>query len=621
MNDNNNNNNKKLALLAEAQQLRQRAQELKQEARQLELELATSRSYAQHKRAADAAQWMRLLFASTPETTTTPETVARILRQERFSEDQVLLLFQDLYRRRREAQTIVPLSSTTTTTTVDMMAAAAAVNQTEAERIQWYMTILLNATAILDQETTTDTAVGDSTPVDSYTTTNYRWSGRVYSQLQSRWNEWDRAADQNVQRLVAASVQAALQNNNKNNNNYSAVVTEYVRRSLGLTSSSGSSTDSNGSLSPAANNNITVTTASAAADSEESISLVPRWIPASLLPFVLASPSRLNSVDVRIIKERVLPQTRFFCTSSDSTATAAIFRGNLRLGVNVNDNNNNNNKDSTAAVLAEIQTELERAGLAERLQLFLLPDPEWVVVRDQDPRASERRPKPVLIALPHDVNPDDSVVRQSLSSRLVKKASLVLALSAAMTYSFRQYALNPIVFDAVVHEQSLSMLLRRSGPIFLGIMALQAVHELAHRWVAHRRGIKIGLPLLIPSAQVGTFGCITPLRSFPPNRSALLDLALSGPVSAMLLSLLLMMMGCYQTVAASPARLAQFPVVPVALLKSSFLSGSMLTFLLPKAMLLPLSQPIPIHREYKMMYNHCGYRGYSLHFLTMQMTD
>ena len=256
----------------------------------------------------------------------------------------------------------------------------------------------------------------------------------------------------------------------------------------------------------------------------------------------------------------------------------------------------------TATVFAEIHRELERAGLADRLQLFLLPDPEWVPPnpRDGAPHQElQRRPKPVLVALPKAVQPDDSTVRQSLSSRLVKLSSLVMSVAAAWLYSVRKYALNPTVFDAVVHEQNVAVLTRWCSPIFLGVLAIQAVHEMAHRVVARQRGIHIGLPLLIPSAQVGTLGCITPLRSFPPDRSALLDFALSGPLSAMALSIMFMMVGCYKTVHASAAKLAMYPFVTVALLKTSFLSGSMLTFLLPKVMMLPLSQPIPIHREYR----------------------
>jgi membrane-associated protease RseP (regulator of RpoE activity) len=124
---------------------------------------------------------------------------------------------------------------------------------------------------------------------------------------------------------------------------------------------------------------------------------------------------------------------------------------------------------------------------------------------------------------------------------------------------------------------------------------IQLIHEVAHYTAARIRGIKIGLPLPLPSLQLGMFGSITPLRSFPSNRSALLDIALSGPITAILVSTILMVVGTLKTVYASQAALMHFPVVPIAILKSSFLAGSILTYLLPKAMMLPLSQPIPIH--------------------------
>jgi len=586
----------------------------------MELELQAAQSQTRHKTLTDVAAWTLQLFSSTSSSSPlTPQAVARVLRDERFTEEQVVLLWQDLYRRRHEASgvppSLIPTAIATTATPTDetkdslnnngQQQQAIIVNETEVELLTMYMETLLNATAILDEETnnlsidTSSTSTSTATQPIQQQDRNRRWSGRVYSQLKTLQKDWDKAAQLNFQRRIAANVQAALKSN--------LTVTEYVRRSLGLRpvmTTAATSTTTDDATVTVVNTTTSTTTTEVVGTTGggEPISLVPLWIPPSLLPFVLASQSRLNVVDVRAIKERVLPKTRFFCTSSASTASAAVFRGNMRAAVSATTTNAaatqaDNDRTFPAAVFGEIQSELDRAGLAERIQLFLLPDPEWV---PNAHNSHDRRPKPVLVALPKAVTPDDSVVRQSLSTRLVKKASLVLGVAAAFAYSVTRYALHPRVFDAVVHEQNLSPVVSLCVPMFLGVLAIQGIHEAAHRWVAKKRGMKIGLPLLIPSVQVGTFGCITPLRSFPPNRSALLDFALSGPMSAMMLSVLFMMVGCYKTVYASQAKLALYPVVSVALLKSSFLSGSMLTFLLPKAMMLPLSQPIPIHRESNM---------------------
>jgi membrane-associated protease RseP (regulator of RpoE activity) len=63
----------------------------------------------------------------------------------------------------------------------------------------------------------------------------------------------------------------------------------------------------------------------------------------------------------------------------------------------------------------------------------------------------------------------------------------------------------------------------------------------------------------------------------------------------MMSSLLLMISGVISTVHSSATALAQFPVVPIVLLKSSFLVGSLLSALAPKIMLLPNPQPVPVH--------------------------
>ena len=40
--------------------------------------------------------------------------------------------------------------------------------------------------------------------------------------------------------------------------------------------------------------------------------------------------------------------------------------------------------------------------------------------------------------------------------------------------------------------------------------------------------MRIGVPIPLPSLQLGLFGCITRLLTFAPNRQALLDFALAG---------------------------------------------------------------------------------------------
>jgi len=165
---------------------------------------------------------------------------------------------------------------------------------------------------------------------------------------------------------------------------------------------------------------------------------------------------------------------------------------------------------------------------------------------------------------------------------------------ATLAYSISCFALNPNFFSSIVEQNDISVLIA-CFPVFVGVLAIQAIHEVAQYFMAKRAGIKIGIPVLLPSFQIGTFGSIVPLRSFPASRAALLDFALSGPLAGLLASIALMVGGVLATVYASSDALTHFPVVPVALLKASYFVGSLLSILAPKTMILPSSQPVPIH--------------------------
>ena len=169
-----------------------------------------------------------------------------------------------------------------------------------------------------------------------------------------------------------------------------------------------------------------------------------------------------------------------------------------------------------------------------------------------------------------------------------------LALISTFAYSISSYALNPKFFDTLVNQRNLNIV-TKCFPVFLGVLALQTLHEAAHYLVAKRRGIKIGFPRPIPSPQLGLFGCITPLRSFPRDRESLLDFALSGPVTSFVASLACVVTGIVCTLRAPQLAITNFPVLPAIKLKSSFLIGSLLSWMAPKIMMLPLAQPIPVH--------------------------
>eukprot|EP00536_Pseudo-nitzschia_multiseries_P002452 jgi/Psemu1/283725/fgenesh1_pg.33_\ len=272
-------------------------------------------------------------------------------------------------------------------------------------------------------------------------------------------------------------------------------------------------------------------------------------------------------------------------------------------------------------VFADIQERLKKAGLEDRVQLFVLPDPEAVFAGQPDSNRRYRArttamgmmrpgidagssseaiaadaPKPVILALPKALTPDESKLKRSWFHRAGKALCYPIAAFLTCIYSFCAYALNPTFFDAIVHQRDFTVL-KHCLPLTLGVLAVQIIHEAAHYLVAKRKKIKTGPPVPIPSvlSDLPFFGWITPLRSFPSNRAALVDFALSGPMAALTVSLGLVFAGVALTSRATALDIAGYPFLSVSSLKSSFLVGSILSWLLPKTMMLPLAQPIPMH--------------------------
>ncbi len=82
----------------------------------------------------------------------------------------------------------------------------------------------------------------------------------------------------------------------------------------------------------------------------------------------------------------------------------------------------------------------------------------------------------------------------------------------------------------------------------LPLMAILAVHELAHFAMARRRHVAASLPFFIPSIPpLGTFGAFISLRDPIPNRKALLEIGVAGPIAGLLMTIPFAVGGLYLT--------------------------------------------------------------------------
>lgn len=93
-------------------------------------------------------------------------------------------------------------------------------------------------------------------------------------------------------------------------------------------------------------------------------------------------------------------------------------------------------------------------------------------------------------------------------------------------------------------------------PYALGLMTILGIHELGHYLTARFYKIRSTLPYFIPVPFfLGTFGAFIQMRSPVPNRKALFDLSIAGPLAGFVVTLPILMWGlAHSTVVPLPAQ-------------------------------------------------------------------
>jgi membrane-associated protease RseP (regulator of RpoE activity) len=98
----------------------------------------------------------------------------------------------------------------------------------------------------------------------------------------------------------------------------------------------------------------------------------------------------------------------------------------------------------------------------------------------------------------------------------------------------------------------------------VALMAILGLHELGHALMARRRGIDATIPFFIPAPPqfpFGTFGAVIFMNSPVPNRKALLDVGIAGPLAGFILSLPVVALGLkYSTISTMDAVEAGEPI-------------------------------------------------------------
>lgn len=111
------------------------------------------------------------------------------------------------------------------------------------------------------------------------------------------------------------------------------------------------------------------------------------------------------------------------------------------------------------------------------------------------------------------------------------------------------------------------------GALFtVSIMAIFGFHEMGHKIAAKKEGVDATPPYFIPGPPpvgrvfgIGTFGAIILQRTLPPNRDALFDIGLSGPIVSFVMATIVSAIGSLIAVPAEPAEATVLPA-PIMML-------------------------------------------------------
>ncbi|GLI60429.1 hypothetical protein VaNZ11_002582 [Volvox africanus] len=199
------------------------------------------------------------------------------------------------------------------------------------------------------------------------------------------------------------------------------------------------------------------------------------------------------------LKSSVFGFDTFWVTSVDNYGhEGVVFKGNVR------------GRDP-AMLYQKMRDRLQNA-FSGAYQLFLLED------KDE---------KPTVVVLPQGRGLDTQISKftEIWLACLFALATAVTSFNAAGV-PLLEFAIAP--FTTTITQQDVIEAL----PGVLAFFFALGSHDLGHYQAARRHGLQLYLPFYIPAGfgLLGSFGSITRVRNFVPNREVLLDLAVSGPL-------------------------------------------------------------------------------------------
>lgn len=301
--------------------------------------------------------------------------------------------------------------------------------------------------------------------------------------------------------------------------------------------------------------------------------------------FPLADEALPSGDELQALCDEVFGLDSFVVSEVDALPLGLVFRGSLR-------------KASVSSVSALVQSRLAASAYADKVMLFLLPAAVIGSVDEEEaadeleaallsPFDEEVPPPPVeyvYLALPRELETD------ACAGQPAAATASWYALSAITTVAFAlglgpSAAAPPATYDASVGTFDLAASVATGWPVAAAIVGLAVVHDGAHALAAARYGMPLSLPLPLPSVLIGSYGTHFPLAGFAPNRTAVADFALAGPVAGLTASLVGFVAGLVLT--RFGAADVAYPAISLTTLHSSLLPTLLTDLLLPSDPMAP----------------------------------
>lgn len=132
--------------------------------------------------------------------------------------------------------------------------------------------------------------------------------------------------------------------------------------------------------------------------------------------------------------------------------------------------------------------------------------------------------------------------------------------------------LNVVLFLVTIASTILAWVFFNNGSFLEGIefsiaiMAIIGTHETAHFLAARKHNVKATLPYFIPAPTlIGTFGAVINVKSAIPNKNALFDLGVSGPIAGFIVTIPVLIIG-FLISSVAPMQNVDIQIIPSPLM-------------------------------------------------------